>query len=101
MKLTEDSYDDYDGVEFDVTDMSTWPALVIATSIPAGMEYAKVLGLRNFSVRTTMEKIQGMRIRSVVVTPGYLSKVEMEMLEARRAYEAAIRSLSLSSSTMG
>lgn len=50
-----------------------WPLLVIATSEDRGEAYAKFLGLVNYKVHTEINKVQGMRVRGVVVTPEYIA----------------------------
>lgn len=99
-RLREDIFESFED-EFDINDKSTWPAVVIPTTIEAGMEYAKILGIKNYVVSNEINKIQGLRIRAIIPTPGYLANVERAMWDARVAYDAALQGFSLSDITRG
>ena len=64
--------------------------LVIATDNLAGDDYAKVMGLENYLVRNEIEKIQGLRFRAVVVTPGFIMQAERARYESEEAYGKAM-----------
>lgn len=84
-------YENYGDVVFDVKDPRTWPAMVIATSIDAGREFAEMLGIRNYIVCDSVEQTRGRRMRSVVATPGYLYEIERKAWGIRDAYDAAMQ----------
>ena len=85
----EDIFESYDD-EFDINDKSTWPAVIVSTTIEAGMEYAKILGIKNYVVANDVGELQGLRPRAVIPTPAYQSQVERAAWSARAGYDAAI-----------
>ncbi len=99
-RLREDIFESYED-EYDFNDKSTWPAVIISTTIEAGMEYAKILGIKNYMVSNSVNKIQGLRPRAIIPTPGYLSQVERASWDARVAYDAAMQGFSKSGITRG
>lgn len=96
----EDIFESYDD-EFDINDKSTWPAIIVSTTIEAGMEYAKILGIKNYMVSNDLSKIQGVRPRAVIPTPAYLTQVEQAAWAARAGYDAAMLGFYKSDITLG
>lgn len=50
---------------------SDLPVLILATSKEAGELYAKELQVPNYVIELDKSKIQGRRIRSIIISPGY------------------------------
>lgn len=71
-----------------------YPIVVLATSKEAGEAYCKVLGLSNYRVVTNQAHTQGIRMRAMVISPGFLSELEGEkwLLPKQKAINSLIQS---------
>jgi len=99
--MERNTYDSYNDVVFDRSDKTTWPAIVISTTIEAGKDYAEILQLKNYIVRNSVDTIQGMFVRAIVITPGYLAKAERAQYDAMSGYWAAIHTFTVTSNVRG
>lgn len=93
--MTANYYKNDHDVEFDVQDVTTWPAMVIATTPEAGKKYAEIVGIKNYVVACDIAQSQGLRMRTVVITPGYLYEADKKSWEARSALDGALQGFSM------
>jgi len=76
---------------FPKADTSKYPIAILATTVRAGTKYAKALGIENYKVVTNKQMVEGLRYRTLVITPGYVAKLENWVFEAFRLFEETNR----------
>lgn len=69
------------------------PILVLASMQSRGDRYAESLGLKNYIVRDAQNYLNGLKIRGVVITPGYFMGTTESYFKNR--YEQLERALEL------
>lgn len=72
--------------------MDEYPAVIVATSQEAGKTYAEALGVENYRVVTTRKQSQGIRLRVLIITPGYFEQAERAYYQALEAFTGALMS---------
>lgn len=81
--------------------IAEYPVLVIGTTNEAAEEYAKILRLDDYIVQNTLDKIQGIRMRAIVVTPGFILAAEQKAYEAMHPLHAAHQGLAMVTDQLG
>lgn len=77
--------------------------VVLATSLDEGLKYVEAIGLRDYWVFTneTADRLEGLRIKAVVVTPGYLQEADRAMVNKMAAFYAAEHSAYMANAVRG
>lgn len=75
------------------------PVVILATDRRAGEKWARTVGIVNYIVVTSERDLQGLRIRGIVVTPGYFDRAIGYMLAYTKLFDVAKHSLFASSNT--
>lgn len=80
---------------------SDLPVLILATSKEAGELYAKELQVPNYEIELDKSKIQGRRVRSVIISPGYFEAAMNAFHDKMEAYNVGMQTATVVTSNFG
>lgn len=82
-------------------DIKQYPAVILATNNRAGKQYADMLGIENYMIAMRESELEGLKVRAVVITPGYYEKIESIKYKTTSLMRIAMRTGMLTNTPLG